>query len=198
VSRRVDVLLAAAAILLLALPMLAVAGATALTLGRPILFRQRRAGRGGASFELIKFRTMDERRDASGALLPDEQRTAGLGRWLRRTRLDELPELWNILRGDMSFIGPRPLLPETIASLGREGVLRCAIRPGLTGLAQVAGNSLLDTRQKLAIDLLYVRDRTVALDLHIILRTPVMMMAGERIDAILLERAYARGGGGSS
>lgn len=194
--RSADRMLAAAGLLLFALPMLVIALCVAVSMGRPVLFRQARAGLGGGRFELLKFRSMTDRRDASGALLPDADRVTPLGRLLRRSRLDELPELWNILRGDMAFVGPRPLLPDSISDLGATGALRCSVRPGLTGLAQISGNSLLDMREKVAIDLLYVRERSAVLDVSIMLRTPLMMVAGERIDRSLLEKAHAGSGGG--
>jgi lipopolysaccharide/colanic/teichoic acid biosynthesis glycosyltransferase len=159
--------------------------------GRPVLFCQRRAGLGGAAFDLVKFRSMRDTRDASGKLLPDDQRVTAIGRLLRRSRLDELPELWNIAKGEMAFIGPRPLLPETIAAMAAGGVCRGTVRPGLTGWAQVNGNALLDPADKLALDLWYVDNRSLMLDLSIIIRTLGVMMLGERIGRASLERAYA-------
>jgi lipopolysaccharide/colanic/teichoic acid biosynthesis glycosyltransferase len=162
-----------------------------ISMGRPVLFRQHRAGLGNRPFELVKFRSMRDDRDASGALLPDAARTTRVGAMLRATRLDELPELWNILRGDMAFVGPRPLLPQTLAEFGADGLVRSSVRPGITGLAQVSGNTLLGIGDKLAIDLLYVRNRSLGLDLRIIFRTPLMMLRGERIDPVFLEKAHA-------
>lgn len=193
--RTAEIVLALLGIVLLALPLILIALAVLCSMGRPVLFRQQRAGLNGASFELIKFRTMDQRVDPSGVPLPDAERTTWLGRVLRRSRLDELPELWNILRGDMSFVGPRPLLPRTIWEFGKLGILRSSVRPGLTGLAQVSGNTLLDNHQKLAMDLLYVRERSAALDLRILCRTPLVMICGEHIDPILMEKAHASCGG---
>ncbi|MEW9857038.1 sugar transferase [Novosphingobium sp. M1R2S20] len=149
-------------------------------LGSPVLFRQMRAGRGGTSFEMMKFRTMTDARDPAGELLPDQQRTPRLGRLLRRLRLDELPELVNIVRGEMAFVGPRPLLPHTVAEMGEEGVHRGDVAPGLTGLAQVSGNTLLTQDEKLAIDLAYVERRNWRLDLAILLRTVWVIIGGER------------------
>lgn len=160
--------------------MLVVAGFVASSLGRPVLFRQMRSGRSGVPFRMIKFRTMRELRDDKGALLPDELRTTGVGRFLRRSRLDELPELVNVIAGDMNLVGPRPLLPETIAEMGECGVLRGAVRPGLTGLAQVSGNTLLARDEKLALDTWYVRNRSWWLDWSIVLRTLAVVIAGER------------------
>lgn len=154
-----------------------------LGLGRPVLFRQIRSGRGGQPFAMIKFRTMRDLRDPWGALLPDAQRVTPLGQWLRRSRLDELPELINIARGDMDFVGPRPLLPHTVSAMGRDGMERGLLRPGLTGLAQVSGNTLLTVEEKLRFDLCYVRNHSPFLDARIIARTLLVVIGGEkRID----------------
>jgi len=178
--------------LIVCIPLMIMVGlAVQVFLGRPVLFRQDRSGLEGRPFRLVKFRSMNDRRDAAGALLPDDQRMTRFGALLRRSRLDELPELWNIVRGDMAIVGPRPLLPKTIAALGSQGKARGAVRPGITGLAQVSGNTLLAMPDKLAMDLFYIRRRSVFLDLAIVLRTPLMMMRGEKIDTVNLERAYA-------
>ncbi|MCX8474755.1 MAG: sugar transferase [Sphingomonas sp.] len=168
-------------VLVLILPMmLIVAGLVVCSLGRPVLFRQMRSGKGGTPFRMVKFRTMRELRDEAGDLLPDALRTTGVGRFLRRSRLDELPELVNVIAGDMNLVGPRPLLPETIAEMGEGGVLRGSVRPGLTGLAQVSGNTLLGRDEKLALDTWYVRNRSWWLDWRIVLRTVAVVIAGER------------------
>ncbi|HEY0624973.1 sugar transferase [Sphingomonas sp.] len=187
--RLAERVLAAVALAALTPLMLLVAGAVAIMLGRPVLFRQRRAGHGGRAFELVKFRSMAA---APGQPLPDEARLSAFGRLLRRTRLDELPELWNIARGEMSFVGPRPLLPETVAAMGRAGARRGLVRPGLTGWAQVNGNALLNDADKLALDLWYVDNRSFALDGKIVLRTFTMLTRGERISTHNIGKAYAR------
>ncbi|MCW4463446.1 sugar transferase [Sphingomonas sp. BT-65] len=179
-------LVAAAPLLLL------VAGAVALMLGRPVLFRQRRAGQGGRTFQLVKFRSMSHASTGDGRLLPDAARLTGFSRLLRRSRLDELPELWNIARGEMSFVGPRPLLPETVDAMGERGKRRGAVRPGLTGWAQVNGNALLSDADKLALDLWYIDNRSLARDAKIVLRTLAMLTHGERISDLNIGRAYAR------
>ncbi|MCF8708248.1 sugar transferase [Rhizorhapis sp. SPR117] len=184
-------LLATIALVLLAPVLLFFTVAVVTAMGRPVFFRQTRAGRGGVSFTLVKFRSMRETCDAAGKLLPDDKRITVLGRLLRRSRLDELPELWNIIRGDMAFIGPRPLLPETVAAMAEDGIKRGKLRPGLTGWAQVNGNSLLTPADKLALDLWYVDQRSLAIDLNILFRTLGVMIAGERINPISLEKAYA-------
>lgn len=161
------------------------------SLGAPVLFRQQRSGKGGRVFTMVKFRTMTDARDANGELLPDKARTPPIGRFLRRTRLDELPELWNILRGEMAFIGPRPLLPETIAEAGERGRIRGSILPGLTGWAQVNGNARLSHERKIELDLWYVRNRSFRLDLYILMKTVMVMLVGERIGSPSLEERHA-------
>jgi len=193
VRRAIDMLVAGGGLCIMALPMAALALAIRVTDGRPVLFRQERSGRGGRRFRVAKFRTMRDLRDSEGRLLPDASRMTALGRTLRDYRLDELPQLWNILVGDMSLIGPRPLLPETIAAAGHAGELRGSVRPGLTGWAQVNGNTLLTDADKIALDNWYVAHRGVALDLAILGRTLLVSFRGERRDAAAIGRAYARG-----
>ena len=177
-------------LLILLLPLLAALSLLVIcVLGRPILFQQRRSGLGGASFGMIKFRSMSMARDSDGNLLPDADRNRLIGRALRRSRLDELPELINIARGEMAFVGPRPLLPDTIADMGEEGRLRSSVRPGLTGWAQVSGNTLLSNREKLGLDLWYVTHRSRALDLQILARTPGVLIFGERRNNMRLAKA---------
>lgn len=151
-----------------------------LSMGQPILFRQNRVGLHGESFELIKFRTMTDAKDDNGNLLSDTERTTPLGRFLRRSRLDELPELWNIFWGKMSFVGPRPLLSSSPITQGEQGKKRSSVRPGLTGWAQVNGNTLLSDDEKLALDLWYVENASFGLDAKIILRTIDVVIRGER------------------
>ncbi len=178
--------------LIVCMPLTLMVGlAVLIFLGRPVLFHQIRSGLDGRPFRLVKFRSMNDRRDANGSLLPDDQRMPPFGAMLRRSRLDELPELWNIVCGDMAIVGPRPLLPATIQALGAQGSARGAVRPGITGLAQVSGNTLLSMPDKLAMDLFYIRRRSLLLDLAIVLRTPLMMLRGEQIDIVNLERANA-------
>ncbi|VVT22530.1 Uncharacterized sugar transferase EpsL [Sphingomonas sp. EC-HK361] len=173
-------LISIVALILLAPALLALALLVRIGMGRPVLFHQHRAGRGGAPFRMMKFRTMRDANDASGRPLPDEQRITGLGRFLRRSRLDELPELVNIVAGDMDIVGPRPLLPATIEAMGAGGIVRGRVRPGLTGLAQVSGNTLLSNDEKLAFDIWYVRNRSWRLDCAILLRTVLVVLFGER------------------
>lgn len=148
--------------------------------GPKVLFFQERSGLGGRPFNLVKFRTMRDVRNDDGSLSADEVRVTGIGVFLRRTRLDELPSFWNVLTGDLAFIGPRPLLPETVQSLGERGVRRETVRPGLTGWAQVNGNTLLSLNEKVDLDLWYIEHRNWQLDAAIIASTFLVMIAGEK------------------
>ena len=150
-------------------PLLAVVGVTVrVKLGSPVLFRQRRPGRGGVPFVLLKFRTMTSARDADGELLPDADRLTGFGRFLRSTSLDELPELWNIFRGEMSVVGPRPLLMEYLDRYTPDQARRHEIRPGLTGWAQVNGRNAISWPDKFAYDVWYVDHLSFWLDIKIL------------------------------
>lgn len=191
IRRAVDIAVSFVAGILL-LPFIALLALfVSLSMGRPVLFAQMRGGQGGRAFRLVKFRTMTDARDRTGQLLPDDARITGFGRFLRRSRLDELPELWNILKGDMSLIGPRPLLPGW-APGGTESIAqRAVMRPGLTGWAQVNGNTLLSDEDKLALDLWYVDHASLRTDISIIARTIGVVLHGERINQPEVRRAYA-------
>lgn len=152
-------------------------------LGKPILFRQLRPGLGGRPFEIIKFRTMTDATDSSGDLLPDEQRSHPFGQLLRSTSLDELPELYNVIRGEMSLVGPRPLLIEYLPRYSSEQARRHEVRPGITGSAQVAGRNELPWAQRLAADVDYVDSYTFWLDCRIIARTLKSIVARTGISA---------------
>jgi lipopolysaccharide/colanic/teichoic acid biosynthesis glycosyltransferase len=158
---------------LLTLPLLLVGAALASWQnGGPWLFRQRRPGLGGQLFTLYKLQTMTAACDPStGQLLPDAQRLPHLGSWLRATSLDELPQLWNIVRGDMSLVGPRPLLPEYLPLYSPEQARRHLVRPGLTGWAQVNGRNAISWPEKFAFDVWYVEHQSFWLDIHILWRT---------------------------
>jgi lipopolysaccharide/colanic/teichoic acid biosynthesis glycosyltransferase len=158
-------------------------------LGRPLFFSQIRAGRGGVPFRVWKLRTMRDSRDAQGALLPDAERQTRITALIRRLRLDEVPQLWLILRGQMSLVGPRPLLPETVAGFGADGRRRGLHPPGLTGWAQVSGGSRLEQHEKLQLDLWYLGHRSLWLDLRIICETAAILLAGERRSRRRLARA---------
>lgn len=170
-KRLLDAALAAAAAVALAPLLVGVALAVRTRLGSPILFRQTRAGRDGRPFALVKFRTMTDARDASGALLPDERRLTALGRWLRATSLDELPELWNVLRGEMSLVGPRPLLMRYLPRYSAEQARRHEVTPGLTGWSQVEGRNAVGWPDRLRQDVWYVDHLSLRLDLRILART---------------------------
>ena len=166
--------------LVVALPVGALlAGLVARDLGRPVVFRQRRAGQDMTVITLAKFRTMRDADGADGNPLPDAQRVTGLGRALRRTRLDEIPQLFAIVRRDLALVGPRPLLPETVAGFGADGARRSAVRPGLTGWAQVSGNTRLGEAEKLSLDLWYVAHRSLWLDIRILWMTALTIVGGE-------------------
>lgn len=151
-------------------------------LRRPILFRQQRPGRGGTPFELFKFRTMVEL-DAARGLLTDEQRLTDFGSKLRRTSMDELPTLWNVLRGDMSLVGPRPLMMQYLDRYSPEQRRRHEVRPGITGLAQIEGRNMLSWEDKFRADISYVDRRGPLLDVKILLRTVLLVLRREGITA---------------
>lgn len=154
------------------LPLIAITAlAVGLAMGRPVFLHQIRPGRHGRPFVFYKFRTMTQERDASGVLLPDEQRLTAFGRRLRATSLDELPQLWNVLKGDMSLVGPRPLLMEYIPLYSPEQARRHEVRPGITGWAQVNGRNALSWEDRFALDIWYVDHQNFLLDLRILLLT---------------------------
>ncbi len=150
-------------------------------LGPPALFQQTRIGLNEKPFEFLKFRTMTDERDASGTLLPDAARLTPFGQRLRAASLDELPQLWNVLKGDMSLVGPRPLLPEYLPRYSAEQRRRHQVKPGITGLAQVSGRNALSWREKLALDVQYVDRQGLTLDLRIIRRTIAAVFRREGI-----------------
>jgi lipopolysaccharide/colanic/teichoic acid biosynthesis glycosyltransferase len=171
-------------LLLLTLPLLAgAAGLAALQNRGRILFRQARPGWHGRLFILYKLQTMTDTRDALGQLLPDAQRLPRLGRWLRATSLDELPQLWNVLRGDLSLVGPRPLLPEYLPLYSPAQARRHEVRPGLTGWAQVNGRNALSWEAKFAFDVWYVDHLSLALDIRILLLTAGKVLRGSGVSA---------------
>ncbi|HMG46772.1 MAG TPA: sugar transferase [Allosphingosinicella sp.] len=170
-KRTFDVLVSAGMLMLLTPLILFVALLTRLFIGSPALFRQQRPGLRGRPFDIVKFRTMTDARDAEGALLPDADRLPAFGRFLRSTSLDELPELWNVLKGDMSLVGPRPLLMSYLPLYSKEEMRRHDVRPGLTGWAQVKGRNDLSWPRKFELDLWYVDHRTFTLDVRILLMT---------------------------
>jgi sugar transferase EpsL len=170
-KRAADVVLGFLLLLVLTPVLLVVALLVMATMGRPVLFIQQRPGLGGRPFRLIKFRSMSDQCDAKGQLLSDAQRLGKVGRWLRSTSLDELPELINVVRGDMSLVGPRPLLMEYLPLYSAEQSRRHDVRPGLTGLAQVSGRNALGWDEKFALDVRYVDHWSTALDWKILAST---------------------------
>ena len=152
-------------------------------LGAPVLFAQRRPGRHGAIFTMWKFRTMTDARDRNGRAKPDSERLTRFGRWLRATSLDELPELWNILRGDMSLVGPRPLLVEYLPLYTTEQARRHEVRPGLTGWAQINGRNALAWEERFQLDVWYVDHQTFLLDLKILILTALRVVRRDGISA---------------
>lgn len=178
VKRAIDILIAGLA-LILSLPIqLVVALLVRINLGSPVLFTQQRPGRSGRMFTMYKFRTM---RDITEDLVSDEDRITPFGSWLRSTSLDELPELFNVLKGDMSIVGPRPLLPEYLPLYTARQARRHEVRPGVTGLAQVKGRNAMPWAERLAWDVRYVETRSFALDCRIALDTFKVVLAREGI-----------------
>jgi lipopolysaccharide/colanic/teichoic acid biosynthesis glycosyltransferase len=170
-KRAIDVTVAAIALIVLAPVLVAVAIAVRLRLGSPVTFRQRRSGRHGAPIDVVKFRSMTDARAPDGTPLPDAERLSPFGRRLRSTSLDELPQLWSVLRGDMSLVGPRPLPPTYDDRYSPEQRRRLAATPGITGWAQVQGRNSIDWTTKLAHDVWYVDHASLRVDLVIIART---------------------------
>jgi len=178
-----DIAVGATVLILLSPVLIILAALVWVYLGKPVFFRQQRPGMHGQPFEMLKFRTMTDAVDASGQLLADAKRLTPFGRWLRTTSLDELPELWNVLKGDMSIVGPRPLLMQYLPLYTPEQAKRHAVRPGVTGWAQINGRNALSWEQKFALDTWYVEHRSMVLDLKIILLTAVKVLRREGISA---------------
>ena len=182
-KRAFDFVVAALALVILLPIMAAIAVAIAASIGRPILFVQMRPGRGGKPFRMAKFRTMREANDATGRPLHDAERITALGSLLRRTSLDELPELYNVLRGDMSLVGPRPLLMAYLDRYSPFEARRHEVRPGITGWAQINGRNALSWPEKFALDVWYVDNRSFVLDLRILARTLSKVIRRDGISA---------------
>lgn len=182
-KRLLDLFVAFVALLFLAFPLLALVWLIRRKLGSPVLFLQVRPGLHGQPFTMVKFRTMTDERSPDGALLPDAQRLTQFGRFLRSSSLDELPELWNVLKGDMSLVGPRPLLMEYLPLYTPEQARRHAVRPGITGWAQVNGRNAISWADKFALDVWYVDNRSLWLDVRILLLTVRKVLVREGISA---------------
>ena len=180
-KRFLDILISGMALILLSPVFLAVAVLVRIKLGSPVIFHQKRPGKDEKIFTLCKFRTMTDAKDEKGNLLPDEVRLTSFGKLLRATSLDELPELWNILKGDMSLVGPRPLLVEYLPRYNEEQKHRHDMRPGLTGLAQVKGRNAISWEEKFKYDIEYVNNITLRLDLMILFLTVKTVLVREGI-----------------
>ncbi|WP_066459915.1 sugar transferase [Castellaniella caeni] len=182
-KRLLDILGSGLGLLILSLVILALAWMIRRRLGRPVLFHQVRPGRQGRPFRMIKFRTMRDAVDADGQPLPDAERMTPFGRWLRATSLDELPELWNVLKGDMSLVGPRPLLMEYLPLYSPEQARRHEVRPGVTGWAQINGRNALSWEDKFRLDVWYVDHHSLWLDLKILYLTVKKVLIRDGISA---------------
>lgn len=182
-KRMFDLLLSLVGLTVLALPLLALYGLVRIKLGSPVLFRQMRPGLHGRPFVLVKFRTMTNERGSDGELLPDAQRLTTFGRLLRASSLDELPELWNVLQGEMSLVGPRPLLMEYLPLYTPQQARRHEVRPGVTGWAQVNGRNALSWTERFNLDVWYVDHHSLWLDLRILWLTVRKVAAREGVSA---------------
>lgn len=182
-KRIFDILVAAISLLLLSPVILILAWLVRRSLGSPVFFRQTRPGLRGKSFEMVKFRTMRDAYDEHGKPLPDSERMTSFGRLLRATSLDELPELWNVVKGEMSLVGPRPLLMEYLPLYTVEQARRHSVRPGLTGWAQVNGRNAISWEEKFALDVWYVDNQSFVLDLKILWMTVVRVLKRDGINS---------------
>ena len=181
-KRAIDIAVSVTALLLLSGLMLIVALLVRWRLGAPVLFRQRRPGRRARIFEIVKFRTMHNLRDPDGRLLSDEERLPRFGAIMRKLSLDELPQLWNVLKGEMSLVGPRPLLIDYLERYSPEQARRHEVRPGITGLAQVSGRNDLAWEQRFELDVWYVDHRSLGLDLWILWKTVLKLVRPEGVN----------------
>ena len=182
-KRLFDVVFSSVALLAFSILFLLLALLIGRKLGRPIFFRQTRPGLNGRPFQMVKFRTMTDERAPDGQLFPDAVRLTPFGRFLRASSLDELPELWNVLKGDMSLVGPRPLLMEYLPLYSSEQARRHEVRPGITGWAQVNGRNALSWEEKFKLDVWYVDNRTLWLDIKILWMTVRKVLVREGISA---------------
>ena len=181
IKRLLDIVISGVALIVLSPVYLILAILIRLKLGSPVIFHQERPGKDEKIFTLCKFRTMTDERDENGNLLPDNVRLTQFGKLLRSTSLDELPELWNIFKGDMSLIGPRPLLVSYLPYYTEEEKLRHTVRPGLTGLAQVSGRNFLDWDNRLKKDVEYVKNLSFLMDLKVIFLTVKVVFVKENV-----------------
>lgn len=182
-KRLFDLIASAFGLLILAVPLAVLAWLVRRKLGSPVFFSQVRPGLHGKPFRMVKFRTMTDARDTSGSLLPDAQRLTSFGRFLRASSLDELPELWNVLRGEMSLVGPRPLLMEYLPLYSPEQARRHEVRPGITGWAQVNGRNAISWEDKFKLDVWYVDNSSLLLDIKILWLTVKKVLVRDGISA---------------
>lgn len=182
-KRLLDIVIASTALIILSPLYAFVAYKVKKNLGSPVLFRQVRPGLNGKPFEMIKFRTMKDAVDANGQPLPDSERLTPFGKMLRATSLDEMPELWNVIKGDMSVVGPRPLLMEYLPLYNQEQAKRHLVRPGMTGHAQVNGRNAISWEEKFKLDTWYVENRSTLLDFKIMFKTVHKVLAKDDISA---------------
>lgn len=182
-KRLLDIVIASSALVLLSPVYAFVAYKVRKNLGSPVLFRQVRPGLNGKPFEMIKFRSMKDAVDAQGHSLPDSERLTPFGKMLRATSLDEMPELWNVIKGDMSIVGPRPLLMEYLPLYNSEQAKRHEVRPGITGYAQVNGRNAISWEKKFELDTWYVNNQSLWLDFKIMLKTVKKVLAKDDISA---------------
>lgn len=182
-KRLLDIIIASIALILLSPLYFYVAHKVKKNLGSPVLFRQVRPGLHGKPFEMIKFRSMKDAVDAQGTPLPDSERLTPFGKMLRSSSLDEMPELWNVIKGDMSIVGPRPLLMEYLPLYNQEQAKRHLVRPGMTGHAQVNGRNAISWEEKFKLDTWYVENQSVWLDFKIMLKTVKKVLAKDDINA---------------
>lgn len=182
-KRLLDIVIASSALVLLSPVYALVAYKVKKNLGSPVLFRQVRPGLHGKPFEMVKFRTMKDALDVEGNPLPDSERLTAFGKMLRATSLDEMPELWNVIKGDMSIVGPRPLLMEYLPLYNREQAKRHNVRPGITGHAQVNGRNAISWEKKFELDTWYVENQSLWLDFKIMLKTIKKVLAKDDISA---------------
>ena len=183
IKRLLDIIIASIALILLSPVYFIVARKVKKNLGSPVLFRQVRPGLHGKPFEMIKFRTMKDAVDANGNPLPDSERLTPFGKMLRATSLDEMPELWNVIKGDMSIVGPRPLLVEYLPLYNEEQAKRHDVRPGITGYAQVNGRNAISWEKKFELDTWYVENQSLWLDFKIMIKTVKKVLAKDDISA---------------
>lgn len=183
IKRLLDIAIASTALILLSPVYFMVAHKVKKNLGSPVLFRQLRPGLHGKPFEMVKFRTMKDALDADGNPLPDSERLTPFGKMLRATSLDEMPELWNVIKGDMSIVGPRPLLMEYLPLYNCEQAKRHNVRPGITGHAQVNGRNAISWEKKFELDTWYVENQSLWLDFKIMLKTVKKVIAKDDISA---------------